>query len=385
MKSFKMIGVWFVALGAFVPGCSSPSWTLEPDAGETRTGLVALASGQNNPGAIVSDGANVYWVNQGSPPEYADGAVMKVSVMGGRTTTLASGQSLPSAIAVDATSVYWVAGGPADGAVRKVALGGGTITILASGQAQPTGIAVDATSVYWTNQYDAVYGGDATCKNASGKNADLGGIALGGTVMKVPLAGGPATMLANEQCSPAGIAVNAAGVYWTNTDDCGSFITAVMPVCPNDPPGTVGNPDLENPGNTVMSVPLGGGAPTTLASNQNGPWPIAVNASNVYWTSPDNLSLLSVPIAGGTPSPLVSGQYYPWDVAVDATTAYWVNLDDSHSNGSVMSVPLDGSAPPVTIAAGQSASHLAVDGAGVYWTNQGKSAREGTVMKLTPK
>ena len=55
-----------------------------------------------------------------------------------------------------------------------------------------------STSVYWTNQgtFDKGY-------------AD-------GTVMKVPLAGGPTTTLVSGKGSPSGLAVDATSVYWTN-------------------------------------------------------------------------------------------------------------------------------------------------------------------------
>ncbi len=382
MKSRFYAVVGLVGLAFLAPSCSNPTWTLEPAAPDNGsgagTGLFTIASGQNNPGAVVSDGTNVYWVNQGSPPDYADGAVMKVSVTGGEATTLASGQSGPSAIAVDATSVYWVMAGPIDGAVVKVSLGGGKITTLASGQSLPTGIAVDATSVYWTNQYAGIYDGDETCNGQA-----LKGTFIRGTVMRVPLSGGTVTTLANEQCAPAGIAVDSSNVYWTNTDYCGA--ATVNNPCPDAPLGSAGNPDPIDPGNTVMSVPIGGGALTTLASNQNGLWPIAVGAASVYWTSPDNLAVMSVPIGSGAPTVLVAEQYYPWDVVVDATHAYWVNVDDADNGSVIMSVPLDGSGAPSAIAAGQSASYLAVDAQSVYWTNQGKDGADGTVMRLTPK
>ena len=55
---------------------------------------------------------------------------------------------------------------------------------------------------------------------------------------------------------PRGIAVDGAHVYWTCAVPCGSD----------------GGPC----GGAVMSVPLGGGTPVTLVSNQDTPWAIAV-------------------------------------------------------------------------------------------------------------
>jgi hypothetical protein len=363
--------------------CSSPSWTLESDSGASRTGLFTLASGQNNPGALVSDGTSVYWVNEGSPPDYTDGSVVKVLVEGGQPVTLAAAQQGPAALAVDARSVYWVAGGSTHGAVLKTSLDGGKVSTLASGQSSPRGIVVDASSVYWTNQYDGVYADDDTCKGATGSPVDLRGTFLGGTVMKVALNGGTPTTLANEQCAPTGIAVDATRVYWTNEDYCG--VSTITPACPDQPLGSAGNPDTPNAGNTVMSVPLDGGAVITVASNQGGPLPIGLNGATVCWTSPDDLAVLAAPVGGGEPVTLASNQFYPWGVAVDATNAYWVTLGKTSDDGTVMTAPLDGSASPVALAAGQSASYVAVDGKGVYWTNQSTTVSGGTVMKLTPK
>ena len=105
-------------------------------------GSTILASVQDSPGIIASNGTSVYWTVP------AEGAVMKVSVADGSVTTLVSGQNSPMGIAVDAASVYWANSG--GGAVMKMPAGGGASTVLASGQSNPTYIAVDATSVYWT-------------------------------------------------------------------------------------------------------------------------------------------------------------------------------------------------------------------------------------------
>jgi hypothetical protein len=201
---------------------------------------------------------------------------------------------------------------------------------LASG-VNPTSIAVDATSVYWTT----------------------GSTVAGGTVMKVPLAGGNPTTLASRQDDPPyGIAVDVTSVYWTNT--------------------TAGS---------VMSVALAGGKPTTLASGQSAPRDIAVDATSVYWTNSTSPgSVMSVPLAGGKPTTLASGQVIPYGIAVDATSVYWTTHGLlAVGDGTVMKVPLAGGAL-TTLASGQLGPYgIVVDATSVYWTN---NSNPGMVMSV---
>ena len=106
-----------------------------------------------------------------------------------------------------------------------------------------------------------------------------------------------------------------------------------------------------------MTAPIGGGGtPTILASGQDYPQRITVDAANVYWEtgglaeSPTGYgTVMKVPIGGGTPTTLASGQGDPNGIAIDPTSIYWANYTNP---GSVMSVPIAGGAPTI-LASGQ--------------------------------
>ena len=108
------------------------------------------------------------------------------------------GATSSSRIAVDATHAYWTN----DGAIAKVALAGGTPVTFALTDGC-VGIALDATHIYctWRPPNVAV-----------------------GTVMKLAIEDGTSVTLASAQKMPAGIAVDANNVYWTNHHAAGSVM-----------------------------------------------------------------------------------------------------------------------------------------------------------------
>jgi hypothetical protein len=237
---------------------------------------IELARGQVLPIDIEVDSTSVYWATA-----YSDGGagtIMKVGLAGGKPVTLASDQPTPTAIAIDSTHVYWVSSMQSI-PLMKVPLEGGTPTPLGT-VGIGVSIAVDATSVYFTETY---------------------------RVGTLPLAGGTPVYLWEPLPPPNltitytdNIVVNSTGVYWTyrrTVDD--SFVGGGVArlVRGSETQELVNVPaqgiavDLENvyygsyTEQTVVKVPLDGGSPLTLATYQNNPARMVVDATHLYWTT----------------------------------------------------------------------------------------------------
>jgi hypothetical protein len=107
-------------------GFSNPIVSQNTKAGTTATvKIIATGSMLRCPLAVASDGANVYFLDQGTDSSGTlvanAGALYRVPVGNGGTLAppLVAGLTDPQGIAVDGTAVYWVTGG-ANGAVMKL-------------------------------------------------------------------------------------------------------------------------------------------------------------------------------------------------------------------------------------------------------------------------
>jgi hypothetical protein len=200
--------------------------------GGAMTNLVAFQDGITSCGAVAVAGSTVYFATT----QNGNGNLQSVSVDGGTPVALTPVESSwADSLALGANAIYW----PANAELLRTPLDGGASVSVAS-SVNANGIAMDAKYVYWTDQ---------------------AGGTVGGEVMRVPLDGGPAVPLATQLPSPQAIAVDGAGVYWT------------------DYPAS----NATGADGTVFMAPLDGGALRVLATGQWSPQVIATDGARVYW------------------------------------------------------------------------------------------------------
>ncbi len=301
--------------------------------------VTTLASSQFGWGPLALQGDRVSWAILNS------GAMMSVPLGGGAPTMLAPNDGLVFAMAADATDVYWAQ----PSGVMKVAATGGPVTQLAplTSSERVSQIAVDADSVYWLQFPISV---------AAEPNATT----VPGSLRKAPLAGGASTEIASFGVTniTGYFTLDAASVYWSDTVH-----------------------------GTIMKAPKGGGTPVTLATGQELPQSLTVDADSVYWVSwavnahkPPWLA--KVAKTGGAPVTLASSDGEGLgQIAVDATGVY--SLGGQSARTRLLHVPLEGG--PTEVLAEYSdmggVALIACPG-GVCWTSSTDALFPATVAEM---
>ncbi|MDI1449206.1 hypothetical protein [Polyangium sp. 6x1] len=206
-----------------------------------------LASRIVMPSAVAVSATHAYWVDGGSVErDYIDGFVARAPLAGGAHTVLAAGEREPSGIAVDATHVYWARRDVnKQGEVVRMPIGGGKIEVISSGQDQVKRVTIVGSDVYWISSKDA-----------------LGTRAV---VRKAPVKGGFAFDVAVAETRMCSMAIDGEAVYWSD-------------------PGEVDGTNASRSGR-ILKQRLAGGEPLALASGQDRPCYVAVDATHVYFST----------------------------------------------------------------------------------------------------
>lgn len=90
-------------------------------------------------------------------------------------------------------------------------------------------------------------------------------------------------------------------------------------------------------GNLLDTVPVAGGLLSVVQTASVRA--VTVDANNIYWTDGTANTVMSRPIGGNSPTTLATNQTGTGAIAVDATSVYWVNAPQTGNQiGSVMKV-----------------------------------------------
>jgi hypothetical protein len=194
-----------------------------------------------------------------------------------------------------------------------------------------------------------------------------------GAIMRAPIGGGSATPIYTGQYVPQAVATDGTNVYWANW-------------------GTFDSQGRSNNDGTLWQGPVGGGTPIQLASNLGGPSTIGLDSNNVYWVNLGTLginnfpalnsgSVMKTPIGGGPVTTIATGQSVPFSILVDNGTVYWTEYGLS-APGLIMSASTAGGTVTPLVSGLNDPSALAIAGKTLLWTNANSSPSDGFVMAL---
>jgi hypothetical protein len=173
--------------------------------------LVVLASQQQVGGMAI--GGRIFWTNAFQPGGTGDtGSVNAIGGSGGPVSTLASHLHFPGQLAVDDQNAYWV---DSLESISMVALTGGSASALVENQQGINGLAARNGFVYWTNYAGQI----STCGVCPPPPPPTLG---DGTLNRIAVSGGATTVLSKGYGAGAAV-LDAKYVYWTD----GTTIEAV--------------------------------------------------------------------------------------------------------------------------------------------------------------
>lgn len=350
-----------IAAGDAILFTDSSDFPLKKVSRSTGT-VTPLAARLRNAESVVLAAQYVYWV---------DGGTLNQSSVDGKTTrVLARGNRVPSyggtpQVIVDGTNAYWVSDlvsvdcASCSWVIQRVPLDGSAPATLATSNRLVVALAADADHLYWEEAMLEPVSPGCACGTTIHSIAKTGGasVQIVDGLLNAPPQVLPPGYTQGSWYPAGGIAVTADAVI---------FSTAAGPY-------------------QVSSVALTGGTVTTLASvattSGEGLTTIrnlGVAGNKVYWLDPTNATLDSVPVAGGAMTTLVSGinvpNQSPIALAVNSTTAFWTEAGAyggcclQVGGGTLKQVPLSGGSVKVVASGLDAPTAVSADDTNVAWT-----------------
>jgi hypothetical protein len=239
-------------------------------------------------------------------------------------------------------------------------------------------------------------GGTGGATTATGGTAGGGNVDGGPAIVVVTIDGGVPTMLAAGPAKT--IALDTTHVYWTDSATNGIFkiakqggesIALVPERTETEGPLAVGPTRVcwaRSTDGAILQVPIEGGTPVVVASQQFAPSGVAVDAANVYWTTYGNWFMSGTPkgtvmkasLETGVVTMIADNRTGAGAIAVDATAAYWSESgggDTSGGTDAVMKVLLAGGSPVTLHQAFPNVDGIpyliGIDGSSVYYRDGG--------------
>jgi hypothetical protein len=251
-----------------------------------------------------------------------DGSIVSVPKTGGVVSTITPAPGAGPLFADD-TNVYWgVArsfGSGADSVLWRAPLAGGTpVSVgLAVGDLQQ--LLGDDAALYWFT---------LTHKE---NNHSVGG----GTVVKLPLEGGPAVTIyqATGDAAPVNGQLHGETIVFLDSSSravCSLPKTGGTPTTLLTPPPLTEMVFDDNAvfglnAHAVVRAPLDGSAPATIATGVGFQLLISDQHANVFWADQYSSSLWRAPLAGGAAISFTSERGSATALTADADHLYWLN------------------------------------------------------------
>ncbi|MGH7268889.1 MAG: hypothetical protein ACREJ3_00535, partial [Polyangiaceae bacterium] len=208
------------------------------------------------------------------------------------------------------------------------------------------------------------------------------------TIFAVPIDGGSPVGLASSDGTINGFGTDQHALYFIDRSGTksvpadGGAVSLLTNQLTSSTTGSFGNPltvdgarlvvTTEAQQGSVVTVPIDGGPPTTLATSQaNASFPLPCGANLCWWSGP------SVPVQvgsgpgaieqlgdGGPTTVTPHAPYYPWSLFFDGTD-FFETVGCDLCDGTLQRIPATGVAP-VTMSA--SGVYTAIAGSCVYWS-----------------